>query len=134
MLAEICGYLKNWFLVRCYTDNYTISANTIELNFLQSDQYFRIVGSIFNDGIYKYPCTTLIDEEFNGQIWALAIPQEFITLVNQIQTYEENNTNPSNLSSESFGGYSYTKLTNKSGNVASWKEVFSSRLNTWRKI
>lgn len=135
MLAEICNHIKNWFLVQAYADTYTISANTIELSFLQSNQYFRIVGSIFNDGIYKYPATNLIDEEFAGSIWALAIPNDFLAVVMDIETYQASNTaKPSNIVSESFGGYSYTKATNKSGNSSSWKDVFASRLNTWRKL
>ena len=36
--------------------------------------------------------------------------------------------------SESFGDYSYTKATGESGAPLTWRDVFASRLNAWRKL
>ena len=101
-------------------------------------QYFRIVGSVFNDGVYKYTeDLKLTDEEFEGAIWALSIPPALVELVNDIAAWNENNreivTSP--YESESFGGYSYTKATEgENGRPISWQTVFRSRLMEWRKI
>ena len=77
MLEEVLRHLNNWFLVPdgVHTDTYTIEGGGITLPFLQSGQYFRVVGSVFNDGLHQYPATDMIDETFDGAIWALAVPK-----------------------------------------------------------
>ena len=102
------------------------------LDFLQDGQYFRILGSVYNDGVYQYPAV-LTDEVFEGQIWAMRVPPAFIALSGEIDEYIAKNAE-SPYTSESFGGYSYTKATGESGAPLTWREAFASRLNAWRKI
>ena len=137
MLTEICAELRNWFVVPngVHIQTYTISGGSIApLDFLQEGQYFRIVGSVFNDGVYQYPDTSLTDEVFEGAVWALAIPKSLLDLVAEIEDWSEKNASAQNTpyQSESFGGYSYTLKNGADG--ATWKTVFASRLNTWRKL
>jgi hypothetical protein len=103
---------------------------------LQEGQYFRIVGSVFNDGVYKYPATELKDEVFNGGIWEMAIPKELIELSTEIENWNNNNTSVLNspYQSESFGGYSYTKKSGTNGGDLTWQSQFASQLNQWRKV
>ena len=102
------------------------------LDFLQDGQYFRILGSVYNDGVYQYPAV-LTDEVFEGQIWAMRVPPAFIALSGEIDEYITKNAE-SPYTSESFGGYSYTKATGESGAPLTWRDVFASRLNAWRKL
>lgn len=136
MLTELCAELRNYFVREVYRGNFTIKDGSIApLNFLQDGQYFTIVGSVFNDGVYKYPTDVLIDETFDGTIRTMAVPPAVIALAEEIKAYNESDVaKPSAYTSESFGGYTYTKATDKNGVVASWKTVFASRLNKWRKI
>ena len=71
MLAELCAELKNYFLRNQSEDIhnglFTISDGSIDLPFLLDGQYFRIVGSVMNDGVYQYPVSELADETFPGQ-------------------------------------------------------------------
>ena len=75
----------------------------------------------------------------------MSVPVAVMNLLNDInawiETYAASPESPANspYSSESFGGYSYTK---SSGNAASggaqadsgtWQNQFRSRLNRWRK-
>jgi hypothetical protein len=134
MLEEILAHINNYFVIDVYEGGYEISNGTISLPFLSNNQYFKISGSIFNDGVYKYPETNLIDESFTGYILALAIPKDLIALEAKINTFCINNP-ASAFTSESFGGYSYSKATNSnSGSAADWTNVFRSELNRWRKI
>lgn len=140
MLNEICAYLRNWFLIPdgAYIGDYTISENdTFAPPFLQDGQYYRIIGSIFNDGIHK--CgdgEDLTPETFHGAVWALAIPPALISLAVEINTWNAENalalTSP--YQSESFGGYSYSKQSGTDGESVSWQTVFAARLNRWRKL
>lgn len=140
MLEQILMHLNNWFLVPCgiHEDTYTIKDGGITLPFLASGQYFRICGSVFNDGLYQYgPDLKLTDENFDGTVWALAIPQAVIDLATEIDAWETKNGAASvgPYQSESFGGYSYTKATDsQTGGAVTWQSAFRSRLNHWRKI
>lgn len=140
MLEQVLDYIHNYFEREKIQGEYTISSGSIVLPFLINGQYFRIVGSVLNDGVYKYPATGLKDETFSGEIWTMAVPPAVINLVSDINNwvtqYESIQNSP--FSSESFGGYSYTKAQGSSGTGASepisWRSVFGSRLNHWRKI
>lgn len=133
MLESVLNCLHNWFLVAAYDGLYTIKDGSIELPFLQSGQYFRIVGSILNDGVYVYPAENLKDEEFNGSIWALAIPPALLSIVDEITAWTAKNGDGGAYTSESFGGYSYSKATNSKGMAVGWRDVFAAQLAPWKK-
>lgn len=136
MLDLICKELNNWFDVKRRYGVFTISNGAIEGYSLPEGQYFRIVGSVFNDGVYKFPTTDLKDEVFaSGSVWDLAIPKELVELSTEIDAWVAENDKVLNspLQSESFGGYSYTKATNSKGGAITWKDNFADQLNTWRK-
>lgn len=141
LLEEICGYLRNWFIVPggIHRDNYVISDGKLALPFLAKNQYYRILGSVFNDGIHKYGLLSdvLIDESFDGTIQALAIPTAVISIADEIREWNTKNADTINspYQSESFGGYTYTKASDgASEGGLSWKSVFAARLARWRKI
>ena len=138
MLTEICAELRNWFVVPdgVHIQTYNISGGSIApLDFLQEGQYFRIVGSVFNDGVYQYPATSLTDEVFEGAVWSMAVPPSVIDLAAEIEEYNKSDAGkPSPFTSESFGGYAYTKATDASGAPIGWQKAFASRLNKWRRL
>lgn len=134
MLETVLMYLNNWFVVGRYDDTYTIEDGRLTLPFLVNGQYFRILGSLFNDGLHVYPAADLTDEEFDGVVIAMAVPRALIALSDEIKAWVDKNGQESPYTSESFGGYSYSKATNAQGMAVGWRDVFRSRLNTWRKI
>ena len=138
MLTELCAEIRNYFLATdgVHTGTFTISGGTIApLDFLTEGQYFRIVGSTFNDGVHRYPASDLTDESFAGAVWAMAVPPAVIGLAVEIEKYKaETEKNLSGYSSESFGGYSYTKFTDSHGAPLSWEKAFAGRLNKYRRM
>lgn len=144
MLEEILGYIHNFFVKEVYEGKFNIHDGNVDVDFLQNNQYFRIVGSVFNDGVYKYPETHLTSEEFEGEVWALAIPPAFMKIVTEITTWMNKYGNidsqaMSPYNSESFGGYSYTRNAGNQSESGSsshpiWWSTFGSKLNRWRKI
>lgn len=148
MLSELCHELHNWFEKLVIVSDITIENGNITndkfLEKIQNNQYFRIVGSVFNDGIYKYtgePITDLADEVYHGGVWLLAIPKEIITLSDDIDAWKAkyataDSVAMSPFTSESFGGYSYSKSAGgeSGGGGTSWQSTFASQLNKWRKI
>lgn len=140
MLEQILSYLRNWFQIGIYSGTYTIQDGGITLPFLTDGQYFRIIGSIFSDGLHRYgpDMECLRDETFDGTIWALAVPREVIDLAGEIEAWQEKykDTVESPYTSESFGGYAYTKASGAGDGAGSgsWQAAFRPRLNRWRKL
>ena len=132
MLETVLMYLNNWFVVGRYDDTYTIEDGGITLPFLVDGQYFRVVGSLFNDGVYQYPAE-LTDETFDGSVWALAIPKALLSTVDEITAWTAKNGDGGAYTSESFGGYSYSKATNSKGMAVGWRDVFAAQLAPWKK-
>lgn len=151
MIDEICRYLNNWFDRKSdgtdarYFGTFTIADGTIDLSEIdiKTGQYFRIIGSAFNDGVYQYQPRNLTDETFDGAVWAMAIPPALIALTAEIEAWQEkyggiDSSAMSPYTSESFGGYSYSKASGASGNgtgtgAVTWQSAFASRLNKYRK-
>ena len=138
MLTELLAEIRNYFEVPNgrHFGTFTISGGSIApLDFLQEGQYFRIVGSVFNDGVYQYPAASLTDEVFEGAVWAMAVPPTLIALSAEIEEYNNSDAGKASpFTAESFGGYSYTKATDAVGSPIGWQKAFESRLNKWRKL
>lgn len=137
MLTEVCAEIRNYFVKDIHNGTFEIVGGKITpLDFIQENQYFRIVGSVFNDGVYKNTADlVLTDEIFSGSVWAMAVPPSVVALAEEIKKYNESDeAKPSAYTSESFGGYSYSKATDENGAPIGWKKVFANRLNKYRRI
>ena len=134
MFAEVLDYLHNWFVKSRIDGEFTIEANVLTPCDALVGQYIRIEGSIFNDGVYKYGVDSFVAEEtFNGSVYLLAIPRDLERLVDEISDFVET-YGSSDLQSESFGGYSYTRKSGENGNSYGWVDEFRGRLKRWRKL
>lgn len=142
MLEEVLRVIKDYFIREVHSGTFSIVGGALVADFLLDGQYFKISGSTFNDGVYKYPAKDLTDETFTGEVWAMAVPKAVIALVEDIEAWQQkygsiDSQAMSPFTSESFGGYSYGKTVGGSagsGSASSWQTVFASRLNPWRKI
>lgn len=155
MLEQLLTYLHNWFRVKDSVDGkhpgtYTIEGGRIVLPFLKPGQYFRLIGSDFSDGLYIYGEAItdenhtevwLQDETFYGSIWALAIPRVILQLAKEKSEIEAKIFDvtgkfaDSPFTSESFGGYSYSKdASGQLSALSSQRLEIMHRLNQYRKI
>ena len=149
-LSELCRELNNYFEIDRFFGKFNIVDSTLTYeggvmsDLLQEGQYFRIADSVFNDGIYIYSSSHIEgihqDESFEGTVWAMAVPPDFIALSAEIDAWNEkyggiDSEAMSPFNSESFAGYSYSKSGGSSDGSSGtgWQSVFSSRLNQWRK-
>ena len=136
MLEEILNYLHNYFVLPAgrHAGEFTISSGTIVLDFLQEGQYFRIIGSVFNDGVHQYPAADLAEEVCTGQVQALAVPSSVFAFSEEIAPWCRDNP-PSRYTSEAFGGYSYSLgASDNTGIPAGWQDVFRGRLRAGKKV
>lgn len=172
-MADICAECRNYFIKDyshsddfIHAGNYTISDGKLTPSgFLKDGQYFRICGSALNDGVYKFSSSgnsyatvyklangqavkdtesiTLTDETFNGTVWEMFVPRNFIELCDEIlewyELYGKNPVNRSPYTAESFGGYSYSKGTGNTsisgtGTAITWEAQFADALNRFRRV
>ena len=145
-LDILCAELKNYFIkdrTAIHLGDFEVKDGMVSpLDFLKVGQYFRIVGSDLNDGVYLYngESMDLKDEVFNGAIWAMSVPPIVLALSADIDAWRAKNEaldseNMSPYSAESFDGYSYSKGGNsKGGTATSWQSQFADRLKPYRRL
>lgn len=149
MLTEICAEIKNYFTYQSdkHFGDFSIVAGQIVPSLTIPTDYIRIVGSHLNDGVHKRGQNgfELVDEgEFHGAIWIMSPPKDFLDLADEIAAWQQKNggiDSPamSPFSSESFGGYSYSKGSSGggasgTGATNTWQGAFGKRLNIYRRI
>ena len=115
ILDELCGELRNYFVRSVHSGTFTIDGGALlPPDGIQHGQYYCISGSVFNDGVHRWPEETLTDETFDGEIWFMAVPPGFLELASQIVQYRSKWDELtaagkfSGYQSESFEGYSYS--------------------------
>lgn len=142
-LSDFCKETNNYFEREVKSAPFTISDGFLEdvSDFLQNGQYYRIVSSVFNDGVHQYPDDQLKDETFTGEVWAMAVPPDVFTLIDEINSWIDKYGEAANspYASEAYTGfYSYTMKetsdSNGGSSNATWQNIFRSRLNRWRKL
>lgn len=149
LIEEICQHIRNYFSRYENGDVYAgditienglLSVNGVSLD-IPSGRYFRILNSAANDGVYISGTDIPTDEEFKGEIWLMHPTAAFLALASEIGEWQTANggagsENMSPYSSESFGGYSYSKGSRSAGGgtATTWQGQYASRLNAWRKI
>lgn len=151
MLEQICEHIHNYFILDRYEGECTVDEGTITpVPGLTEGQRFWLTGSALNDGVYTYHAdgirndddtesAALTPETFCGTVCGMGVPKEILKLASEVgawmEKYGDVVTGP--YTSESFGGYSYTKASSGSGADAgaplSWQNVFRNRMNPWRK-
>jgi hypothetical protein len=137
MLERILRSINNWFLTKngAHVGIFTISGGSIDpASDLLDGQYYRIIGSVFNDGLHQHPASDLTDETFTGAVWALAIPPDVVEIAKEAEDWEAKYGTQavSPYTSETVtGAYSYTKGENGASTV---EEVFAERLKPYRKM
>lgn len=143
ILTAICGELNNWFYSpteRGCVGYFTISNGMLPLTDrirVKEGQCVRIKGSTFNEGIHVYPVYDLQDETFYGAVTPLDIPPEVMRVAVALQESEAESgfASTSPYTSESFGGYSYTRATDSSGvPLDALRLAVNQRLEKWRKM
>lgn len=140
-LSELCAELRNYFVRDIHKGTFTINGGKIApLDFIQNNQYFRIVGSIFNDGVYQYTDDlNLVDETFKGAVWSMALPPAFIDLAAKDKAIkakiDEFVKADTGFASESYpNGYSYSNPSSLPAYLQEEIADIKRQKNTYRRL
>lgn len=144
-LEDVLTEIRNWFDFEelqfngCEIVDGALPASVSSL--IPDGAWYMVEGSALNDGLHLHPATDLADETFDATIAVLSIPKPLLRLVDEIGDWKaaykagQGKALESPYSSESFGGYSYSRkdLTG-AGSGSGWRQAFAQDLNRWRKI
>ena len=142
-ITNMCGLLRNYFTDKehIFSGTYTIVDKSLNIDFIKSDQYFRITGSVFNNGVYcnnPDDLKRLRDETFSGTIWAMSVPADFIELCDDAERFKEKiseiSGNFSGYVSETWGGYTYTLPTSAPAFIQDWQYRIKQGMNKYRRL
>lgn len=148
MLTELCAELKNYFIPDYHNADKYIHLGTFAIEdgalqgiqFLKDGQYYRIVGSIFNDGVWRYGNEELVDETFDGAVWEMRVPPDVLKLADDIAAWTTANSDAldSPYQSESYVAYSRTLKSGAAGSgtdggAFGWQQQFANRLKPYRR-
>lgn len=145
-LEQVLWHIHNWFVydeldVRCAISDGQLPASVS----IPEGAWYRIEGSLLNDGLHRHPAEDLRDETFDGTITICAIPNALLDVVEEIEDWQQaynagrKKALESPYTSESFDGYSYNMrdysgANTASGGLSGWQAEFASRLSAWRKM
>ena len=89
-MEEIFAYCCNYFEYTRAFKTFKIENGSIDFS-IPTGTYYRIVGSLHNDGVYIRGQEQLTDEEFYGGVWLMAVPNDFINLMADIAAWKTAN-------------------------------------------
>lgn len=134
-VAAVMRQINNFFEVGCISGVIAVSGNAI---FPEPESpWCYIKGSWFHDGVWQL-CGGKIDglpgdlpdEEFDGRVWLLKPPGDFLALCEAISAYDDKNPAGAMLQ-EKFGNYSYMRNQTTAGQT--WQQAFRSQLAPYRR-
>lgn len=138
-IAAVMAETRNYFTRRevpPISGSITISGGMVVSHEINAP-YIYIKGSTFRDGLWEMAGKSLVgdnhpNETFDGCIWLLYPPRDFLALCEQVAEFEAK-TPVGALQSESLEGYSYTRASGQNG-LLTWQEAYSSRLRPYRRM
>jgi len=146
ILLPIMRECNNFFDVCSESGDFELNDGKIALkNIYRVNQYIALTGSLLVDGIYQiiarhegiYTLTGADENErWNGLIFGLNIPGDFIRLCEDIDKFNKSKAGQlTGYTSENvLGAHSWSRATNKNGLPVQWQDVFQIRLRPFNRI
>lgn len=152
MFEQVCAYINNHFTHKngkpiasasgtiAITDGELSTIDNAAPTFLRPGNYYLIRGSDFNDGIHQYQNDELTDETFEGTVYKMCPPPDFLRILDEVEQwqakYGERVQSPYQ-SEDVIGVYSYQlKSAGKTigTTLATWQDTFGTQLKQWRRL
>lgn len=136
-IAAVMRRVRNYFERGYRKGTFSIVGNV--LSPVVDAPMIAVTGSKYHNGVYASVNGVMMgadvkpDETFEGIVWKLYPPDDFLELCEQISKYDDKNPVGA-LASEKFGDYSYTRDTNYSQGGAEWQNAFATSLTPYRRM
>jgi hypothetical protein len=138
-VAAVMRQCRNYFETGYIDGTFRITGNA--LSGADGARWVYISGSECHNGVWEVydgyltgrSVVGLHDEEFEGRIWLLDPPPDFLALCETIKTYEEKNPVGAFVQ-ERFGEYSYMRGQMGKAIDMGWQAAFSPALTEYRRM
>ena len=138
-VAAVMRQCRNYFETGYIDGTFRITGNA--LSGAEGAHWVYISGSAFHNGVWEVcdgyltgrSVEGLHDEEFEGRVWFLDPPEEFLELCETIKAYEDKNPVGAFVQ-ERFGEYSYMRANSGTAADMGWQKAFSVELAAYRRI
>lgn len=137
-IAAVMRRVRNYFERGYRKGTFSITGNV--LSPAVDAPMIAIQGSSYHDGVYasvngimQGTPNARPDEIFEGTVWMLYPPDDFLALCEQISKYDDKNPVGA-LHSEKFGDYQYQRGTDGRGGVVDWRQAYMQELAPFRKM
>ena len=138
-VGTVMRHCRNYFEKGYIDGTFRITGNALSAD-TEGARFVYISGSMMHDGVWEISNGYLVgrdvsgldNEEFDGRVWLLAPPVDFLETVRAMQEYEQKNP-LSAVIRESFGGYS-KETASINGVPLSAENAFSAQLTPYRKM
>lgn len=141
VMMQVMDACRRHFIRSFYEREFDIVGGAIAGIQPKAHELVIIKGSANHDGLWKVEAgaddsavlvdaDALGDETFVGKVFLVSPPLVFRDMCEGIDKWLEKNPD-SPMTSESFGGYSYTRATGAHGAVT-WQEAFAPALSMYR--
>ena len=124
------GYIDGTFRI---TGNALSGADVSGMVYISGSHHHNGVWEISQGYLTGRTVEGLPDEEFEGRVWILNPPEEFLDLCKTIREYEEKNPVGAYVQ-ERFGEYSYVRNTHRDGMIVGWMSAFAEDLRPYRRM
>ena len=128
-VADVMAFVNNHFALMAAPGAWKASAAVLEGPVpLHAGAWIAVRGSGFADGVYqadadgRFP--TLPDGAFEGTVWLLNPPGEFLALCEEIAQWAREHPRGAQVA---YGSHSR-------GENRGWEEEFRARLRPWRRM
>ena len=138
MIGALMRECNNYFERGWIAGDFEIADGCLLDQRIGNGQWIAITGSTWHDGVFRILDGVLEDaqplpnERFNGRVWILSVPRDFVKLAEDVAAFEAKRPAGS-LASESFGAYSRSFATGAHG-ALTWQEAFADRLRPYRRM
>lgn len=132
-IAAVMRRVRNFFEREKIEGTFAISGGMLTPS--PNAPYWAISGSARYDGVWpeKQLPIDRENETFEGVVWGLHPPEDFLQLCEEIQAYDQKNPMGA-LQSETFADYSYTRASAGSSAGGGWESAFEARLIPYRRM
>jgi hypothetical protein len=149
MIEQVMRFCKNHFPRSKERKKFTFVSDGITGTFTETyviGQYIWVRESFVNDGVYQIIektsskltlNATLTSEETNGYstVLGLHVPNDFLSLVCDIESWVTNNGGREGIVSEKIDDYSVNYGKNATGQMANtWQIAFGDRLVPYKQV
>lgn len=134
-VPELCEFTHNYFdrEDEPISGTFAFEPDTVP-DGVVNGQYFRVIGSIFNDGVHKAGDADLTAETFTGRVQPMRVPPAFVALALTITEYDKAIPAGGKYTSQSFNGWSGTLASGSDGLPATGIDRYRTEINRWRKL